>query len=150
MSIEGTFDFGQGPVPAHQHTNPNGAIGGWVADTAHVAPTAFVGADARVSGNTWVYGNAWVSGNALVYDNALVSSPADVAWGHAGGHDWTTYRLEGGGVFLRYGCEAHPLEWWRDQGPKLLVRHGHPAEHWGFVQIAVQAAEALHAKESPP
>ena len=51
------FDFGIGPVPAHQH--PNG--GGWVADTAHVDDTAYVGRDA------WVFGKAWVYGNARVY-----------------------------------------------------------------------------------
>ena len=45
-----TYDFGSGPVPAHQH--PNG--GGWVADTASVASTAFVGPDAVVSGYAWV------------------------------------------------------------------------------------------------
>jgi len=61
-----TFDFGSGPVPAHQH--PNG--GGWVADTATVSETAYVGPDAKVydnavvSGDAWVYGNDWVSGNA--------------------------------------------------------------------------------------
>ena len=49
-----TFDFGCGPVPAHRHVNPGGAIGGWVADTA------------RVSGNARVYGNAWVSGDAEI------------------------------------------------------------------------------------
>ena len=37
-----TYDFkdGNGPVPAHQHTNPDGSVGGWVADTATVADTA--------------------------------------------------------------------------------------------------------------
>ena len=33
-----TFDFrdGQGPVPAHRHTHPDGSEGGWVANTAQV------------------------------------------------------------------------------------------------------------------
>ena len=44
------FDFGNGPVPAHQH--PNG--GGWVADTAHVDDTAYVGIDAREIGRAHV------------------------------------------------------------------------------------------------
>ena len=57
------FDFGNGPVPAHQH--PNG--GGWVADTAHVADTAYVGPDAQV------FGSAQVSGSARVYGRARVS-----------------------------------------------------------------------------
>ena len=58
------FDFndGNGPVPAHQHSNG----GGWVADTASVSDTAYVGLDAQV------YGYARVSGTAQVFDNARV------------------------------------------------------------------------------
>ncbi len=41
-----TYDFGAGPVPAHQH--PNG--GGWVADAAYVAPGVWVGPAAGVAG----------------------------------------------------------------------------------------------------
>ena len=52
-----TFDFGFGPVPAHQHTNG----GGWVADTARVDDSAYVGPDARVSGNAQVSGNAKIA-----------------------------------------------------------------------------------------
>ena len=56
-----TFDFknGNGPVPAHRHSNG----GGWIADTATVADTAYVGPDAQV------YDNAWVYGKARVYDD---------------------------------------------------------------------------------
>ena len=43
-----TYDFGAGPVPAHQH--PNG--GGWVAAAAFVAPKAWIGPAARVAGGT--------------------------------------------------------------------------------------------------
>ena len=59
------FDFGTGPVPAHQH--PNG--GGWVADTATDAEVSGYTVDvleeilAVVSGDTEVSGNARVSGN---------------------------------------------------------------------------------------
>jgi len=48
-----TFDFGNGLVPAHQHSNG----GGWVADTATVSETAYVGPNAVVSGNARVSGN---------------------------------------------------------------------------------------------
>ncbi len=34
------FKDGNESVPAHQHVNPDGSIGGWVAETAHVVPTA--------------------------------------------------------------------------------------------------------------
>ena len=68
MSGETTFDFGEGPVPAHKH--PNG--GGWVADSARVSGNAWVSGDARVYGNAQVSGNARVSGDARVYGNAWV------------------------------------------------------------------------------
>ncbi len=68
------FDFGQGPVPAHQHKNG----GGWVADTATVADTAFVGPNAQVYGFAIVRDYAWVSDNAEVYGNAVVRDNARV------------------------------------------------------------------------
>ena len=58
------FDFGFGPVPAHQHANG----GGWVADSARVADTAYVGSEARV------YGEAQVCGEAQVYGEARVTT----------------------------------------------------------------------------
>ena len=93
--VQKAFDFGDGngPVPAHQHKNPDGTAGGWVADTATVAATAFLGPTARVygnarvsdnakvSGDARVYGNAWVCGNARVSGNAKVSGDAQVFGG---------------------------------------------------------------------
>ena len=49
-----TFDFGYGPVPAHQH--PRG--GGWVADTARVEDSAYIGPSAQVTGDARVTGDA--------------------------------------------------------------------------------------------
>ena len=71
------FDFndGNGPVPAHQHSNG----GGWVADTASVSDTAYVGLDAQVFDNAVVSGSARVSGTAQVFDNAVVSGSARVS-----------------------------------------------------------------------
>jgi UDP-3-O-[3-hydroxymyristoyl] glucosamine N-acyltransferase len=99
-----THDFGDGPVPAHQHSNG----GGWVAETARVEETAYVGSgaavfdrasvshvaiisenaevrdDAKVFGSAMVTGNARVSGQAkvcgdtLVFGNALVTDSATV------------------------------------------------------------------------
>ena len=69
-----TFDFGNGPVPAHKH--PNG--GGWVADTATVSESAYVGPNARVADTATVSESAYVGPNARVYDNAVVSDNAVV------------------------------------------------------------------------
>jgi len=67
--MNSTYDFGAGPVPAHQHANG----GGWVAETALVDVSAFVGPDARVSDN------AEVSGYAVVFGAARVSGTAEVS-----------------------------------------------------------------------
>ena len=91
-----TFDFGDGPVPAHRHVNGSG----WVADSAFVEASAQVSGnaqvygDARVYGNARVYGDAWVSGDAWVYGDALVEHPRDfVVIGPLGSRDayltWT-------------------------------------------------------------
>jgi len=69
--VQKAFDFGDGsgPVPAHQHKNPDGTTGGWVADTATVAATAFLDPGVRVSGNAWVCGKAKVCGDTWVFGN---------------------------------------------------------------------------------
>jgi len=77
-------DFGDGLVAARQHRNPDGSLGGWVADTAHVDDTVFVGAAATVSGNARVFGvviiadTAAVRGNARVDDAAVIKDRAVV------------------------------------------------------------------------
>ena len=78
LSLQYDFNDGNGPVPAHQHVNPDGSVGGWIADTAQVAATAYIGPDAVVFGNAQVSGDARVYGSALVYGNARVYRSARV------------------------------------------------------------------------
>ena len=145
-----TYDFGDGPIPAHRHRNPDGSVGGWVAETAYVDPTAYVGPDARVdgsaqvggsawvngsarvNGSAWVGGSAWVNGSARVDGDAWVGGSAWVsgdAWvggsdqilyGRHGGYDWTAYPTADGGWWIRYGCESHSLAWWQEQDLEAL------------------------------
>lgn len=74
------FDFGSGPVPAHNH--PKG--GGLVADTAHVdeecyvGPYAMVYENAKVTGKVRIDGYAKVFGQARVEENAKVYGEAQV------------------------------------------------------------------------
>lgn len=72
-----TFDFGNGPVPAHQHSNG----GGWVADTAKLSETAYVGLNAQVGGNARVAGNACVTGSAQVGGGEWAESPPQMQVG---------------------------------------------------------------------
>jgi hypothetical protein len=66
-------EYGWGhEVPAHRHINPDGSVGGWVADTAYVAPTAYIGPDAEVYDEARVGGNARVTDGAEVCDHAVV------------------------------------------------------------------------------
>jgi carbonic anhydrase/acetyltransferase-like protein (isoleucine patch superfamily) len=89
------YDFGDGlgHVPAHRHMNPDGSLGGWVAETAHVDSTCYIGYNALVYGcanvfkNSAVYnfskvcGNAWVLDNSGVFDRAVVSQNARISCG---------------------------------------------------------------------
>lgn len=73
------FGDGNGPVPAHQHWNPDGSLGGWVADTAFVGKKAFVGPEAQVFGSADVVGRARIEDRAQVYDEAKVKDRARVS-----------------------------------------------------------------------
>jgi hypothetical protein len=82
-TLPATFDFGAGLVAAHRHRNPNGSLGGWVADTARVSGEAWVADTARVFGEAWVFGEARVADTARVFGEARVSGEARVfgeAW----------------------------------------------------------------------
>ena len=72
------FDFGEGLVPAKRHQNPDGTIGGWVAETALVEKSAFVRYDAKVFDKAIVLNNAYISGKAKIFGNAQVSNSARV------------------------------------------------------------------------
>ena len=66
--IEGEFMFTieQGRVPAHRHLNPDGQMGGWVANTAYVDLLSFVHETALV------YDNAQVLGRSVILKNAKI------------------------------------------------------------------------------
>ncbi len=63
-----TYDFGNGPVSAHQHLNG----GGWVADTAYVSDSVLIGP------NALVYDMASVTDIAMIYDTAKVFGKARI------------------------------------------------------------------------
>jgi DNA-binding response OmpR family regulator len=66
------FDFGAGPTEARRHINPDGSVGGWVAETARVDADCTVASDARVFGNARVFGGALILGHGVVCDLARV------------------------------------------------------------------------------
>ena len=71
-----TSGDGSGEVPARRHANPDGEIGGWVAETAEVSNSVFVGWDAAVFGNAQIAGNVEIKNNARVYGNAHLGDNA--------------------------------------------------------------------------
>lgn len=73
------FDFGDGPVDASRHVNPDGSQGGWVAFTAHVDPGARIAPGARVFGNARVFDVCEVRDEASVCDTARIYGRAVVA-----------------------------------------------------------------------
>ena len=74
MSETYDFDNGNGPVPAHRHSNGEG----WVADTAKVDASAYIGPFALVFGNAQVCSGACVFGKVEVYGDAKICGDAQV------------------------------------------------------------------------
>lgn len=61
---------------AKQHINPDGSMGGWVAETALVESTCTIGPDAEVYEYAQVCDNACILGSSAVYGFARVAGDA--------------------------------------------------------------------------
>lgn len=59
-------------VPAKRHVNPDGSVGGWVAETASVSRTVHVGPKAEVYGTAKVRDCVQLKDEAQVYGNCRV------------------------------------------------------------------------------
>ncbi len=68
------YDFGDGRglVAARRHVNPNGMLGGWVADSAFVDPKACIEMGAAVYGGAEIHKNAWLLDGSIVRDGAKI------------------------------------------------------------------------------
>jgi hypothetical protein len=110
-----SFDFGNGPVPAHRHGNG----GGWVADSACVTDTAFIGVnarvydDARVSGDARVTADAWVFGDARVSADAHLSERGDYL--SIAGLEWSITWTRSDDCLI-IGCQRDTVANWRARG----------------------------------
>jgi hypothetical protein len=156
-----TYDFGNGPVPAHRHVNPDGSRGGWVADSASVGDGASVGAWASVGDGASVGAWASVGAGASVGAWASVGAGASVgAWasvgagasvittnhcasGFLGSHHFTAWRHSGGAIWLQYGCVTMPLEDWHDQHDALADQHTGSTDHAKWTRAAAAIAALL-------
>ena len=110
MATAMLFDFndGNGPVPAHRHSNG----GGWVADTAYVDKTIYIGPYSRVYGPVRIYGRG------VVYCGSEISKPGDILIGRARGRSGTySYTICRGSGFV-WGCRNGPSvkAWIESQG----------------------------------
>jgi hypothetical protein len=90
------FDV-EGRVRARPHVNPDGSLGGWVANTAHVDPSAFLAPEACVFGRGGVEGSARLLDTSSVRDTARVRASAVLA----GGASATGNAIVQGSAFIR-------------------------------------------------
>jgi len=74
VSGEFMFTIEQGRVPAHRHLNPDGQMGGWVADTAHVDLFSFVHETALVYDNAKVLGTSIIARGAKVCGDDIIDN----------------------------------------------------------------------------
>lgn len=75
-----TFDFGDGNgnVPAHRHINPDGSIGGWVAETVTIETTVYIGKNAAIFGYVTVRDKVRIYDEARVFDRAFICNEAKI------------------------------------------------------------------------
>ena len=79
----GKHTFANGDhVYAKQHLNPDGTIGGWVAETALVEKTCTIGPDAEVYEYAQVRDQASILGSSAVYGFGRVAGKASI-------NDWS-------------------------------------------------------------
>lgn len=71
-------DFGDGPVPAHQHSNG----GGWVADTATVEENVYVSPNSKVCGEAKVLGQVSLHESVFVQDSAIIKGNVKIFNAH--------------------------------------------------------------------
>lgn len=162
-----SFEGWHTPVPAHRHLNPDGSIGGWVANTAVVLKDAYVAENALVFGRARILAPARIRRSARVFghcrilapvdvgeraeitDSGVVRSQRDIRWGP----NWSAFSLETNGVSLRFwhdpnytGSVESPtwLESWSDL-PEALYRRGLVSA----LEYLAAVAEMRFSKESP-
>lgn len=75
-SLGGVHDFGEGPVPARRHINPDGTLGGWVAKSVsfHEAREVWIGSNATVTDYVMLIGDVTIGDFASVRGRAHVGN----------------------------------------------------------------------------
>lgn len=78
-----TYDFGNGPIPAHRHTDSD--IGGWIANTAtigagvFIAPTATVDTGAIIGAGVWIAPAVTIGAGAMIGAGATIDAETTIA-----------------------------------------------------------------------
>jgi len=134
-----TFDYddGQGPIPAKQHTNPDGSIGGWVAMTATVSRKCVCGIRARTLGYAVVDGSARVDGYAVVNDGEWKTSPLQIQ----GSAHFVNMASR---TVLRIGCIELTIAKWREKRVVLGQANGYTAEQIEEYGLYIELAAKLY------
>lgn len=68
-------DFGNGPVLAYRHINPDGSIGGWVQEGCRIGGGVYIGPECSV-----IVG-AVLAGNVQLHDHACIYGPDTILEG---------------------------------------------------------------------
>ncbi len=92
------FDFedGRGEVPAHQHVNKNGDVGGWVEDNCTVSEYSYISEAAKVYNNSRVY-NSRVYNSRVLDGSSVYNSHVDNS--HVDGSSVYNSRVDGSSVY---------------------------------------------------
>ena len=144
-----TFDFsdGQGPVPARQHANPDGSVGGWVAAGVSIAAGVIVGIHARILGGTIRGGTIW--GGTILGGTILGGTILGGNWKKA------TLQIQGTRHFvnmcscteLQIGCIHLTIAKWREKRVVLGEKEGYTPEQIEEYGRYIELAAAMYPPE---
>jgi len=149
-----TFDFsdGQGPVPARQHANPDGSVGGWVAAGVSIAAGVIVGIHARILGGTIRGGTIW---GGTIWGGTILGGT--ILGGTILGGNWkkATLQIQGTRHFvnmcscteLQIGCIHLTIAKWREKRVVLGEKEGYTPEQIEEYGRYIELAAAMYPPE---
>jgi len=80
--------------------------------------------DVCICASGFIRGGVVIHSSVLIDGDVRIDGSENVAYGKAGMYRWMAYAVRGGGIKLRFGCEAHTLDEWKNLHDELARRHG--------------------------
>ena len=156
-----TFDFNPmygGVLPAHQHINPDGSEGGWVADNATVGENVTIAKSAAVTRNAKIGAWAKIGDGAKIGDEAEIGADAKIGDGAEIGAGakmiavkpitlvGLRYLVTFTDTHIAIACQYHTFERWESFSDAQIMAMDHQAalDFWRDWKPTIMAIARKH------